>query len=822
MLPAEVIVVNGEVDREGTSDRGTGNGDHLQYLLSAASYDWWALSVVEDGSARRASDMVNRIRWGRGHEGKRCRVKGDVNLAGETIEDPVVVKNVTFTGKVDFSECRFERGVDLTGCRFEGGLILKDACIEGPLILDKMVIGTMIHRIIASLDEGRRRARSDRSEPREERIQKVRRRIRRRRSQQCWRKQSVAEFTNLRVAGRLSMMEASVFGDLSCNHAEIEDDFRIDQTRIYGDLLLRRTSLGEVCTDWKKRYLNADTTVGCRVDGRLDLTSAKVNGDVRLIGVDIGGELTLQATDIDGNLLCRANEQLRTRLRNGAWLRGVHVKGTVDLGGTWLHGGLDLITADISGNLACSTSGKWFFTMDGDAQLDGAKIAGDADFQGANFEGKLSLQNTSIGGTLFCRATQDLEKNLPCKIAKDAWLLGAVVAGDVDISGAHIGGQLSMQNARVGQNLLARTMGSLRTEIEGGAWLLGVTVAGAVDLSGTHIVGDLTMESAEVRSIVARFMGDFPTQIEGNADLNEGNADLSGVRVFRSAEFFGTIIQGDLALDGASIDGDLMVAFDLNDADNWKAKNSRVGGEIHAKSAKIGKRVILAGLNAGSTRREGNASAEGKRKNSTPMIEEHTVDFAGAHINGKFLLRSKVLVKEHLQSKKPEFVVKEISDDRKAELLEQPCLSQTKIQGNLRLTRANMFGDIVLDAGIIEGKLDLRDANVQANINCTPIDVGSSWEPIIGFSREPIRASVYEVDLETLDTVGDINLTGLDITGLDINGDSKLDGDLNLRGARVRGRLELFPLGQEKPTDDPASEPKATAAQESNHSKPFA
>ena len=303
--------------------------------------------------------FICSIRRGEAHCWNDKQITGDVNLRGETIAKPVMIQNAVFTGVVDLSQTRFEREVDLSGCRFNK-LILSDARVEGPLILDNVVIGVetdqrlsveMIRKIVARLKEGCRRARSRRTDPPEERDRKRKLLKRRWTSRHQWqerlkaaqaertKRQTVANLDNLRLAGCLSMIKAHVHGNISCNYSEIEDDFRIDEAQVYGNLSLRHTSLGEFRTNANP----ADTSnknveyKPCLIDGILDFTSATISGDLRLIGVTIDDELTLQLTDITGSLLCRPNERVRTRLMNGAWLMLLHVKGNVDFSGTRLH-----------------------------------------------------------------------------------------------------------------------------------------------------------------------------------------------------------------------------------------------------------------------------------------------------------------------------------------------------------------------------------------------------------------------------------------------------------------------------------------------------
>ncbi len=182
------------------------------------------------------------------------------------VEYPVKVHEATFTGKVDCSGCRFERGIDLSECRFEDRLDFLDARIEGPLIIDKAVINM-------------------RAVPGKERIQRPS--SYQQKSERLG-QELAADFTNLRVAGRLSMAGTRVFGSFACDHADIEDDFCIDEAHIHGDLSLRRVNLGEVRSDGKELPSRDGTTYAkkandklCCVDGKFDLTSAVIR-----MGVD--------------------------------------------------------------------------------------------------------------------------------------------------------------------------------------------------------------------------------------------------------------------------------------------------------------------------------------------------------------------------------------------------------------------------------------------------------------------------------------------------------------------------------------------------------
>src|SRR5215203_1030649 len=66
---------------------------------------------------------------------------GAVDLTGVSISRSLVLRDVVFTGPVNWSQARVAHGADFTGCRFEDSLIFSNARIDGPLKLDDTVFG---------------------------------------------------------------------------------------------------------------------------------------------------------------------------------------------------------------------------------------------------------------------------------------------------------------------------------------------------------------------------------------------------------------------------------------------------------------------------------------------------------------------------------------------------------------------------------------------------------------------------------------------------------------------------------------------------------
>lgn len=723
----------------------------LDDVLEAAQriQDWCTRtyqSAIREEQPKRpdvltASEFVRLIRKGDARDWNGCQILGDVDLKGESFAKPLLIEGATFTGNVDFSQSRFERAAGFPGCHFLK-LILSDARVEGPLTLDEIVVGdenglaphaSIIRAIVPRLEEGCRRVQRHRCAALDQKTRDRYRLIFQRRWK-CRRKlkallskphrSTVAELNNLHIAGCLSIMNATIVGGLSCDHAEIEDDMRIDGTRIYGNLSIRHTSLSEFRTDWRELSRNAgegderSKSSPCQIDGKLDFTSATINGDLRLIGITINGQLSLQAANITGNLLCRSNARWRTRLRSNAWLMVVRVTGSVDFGGAQVLGDLHIANGKLDGNLSCAKSGRWFCSFRGDVNLIGASIQNDVTFTGAHLKENLFLQNASIAGALFLNATPHLIQNARCVIEKRAWLLGVSVAADIDISGVRIGGDLILQNTNIGQNFSAKNMGGFRSEIGGDAYLNGARIRGGVD-------------------------------------------------------FGGALVHGELNLGGAAIEGGLRITFDFDEIHDWRMVPSVVLGRIHGQSAIIGKELILMGLTVSST---------SEAQAHLPK-QERGINFTGVQINGEFSLYSENLVRDILQSRKGAVWAKTLDEKTEHEITKQARRGLTTIEGNLRLARADILGDITLNGVTLKGDLDLRDANVRANINCRPIPMDPT-EP-------SVRASVQRATFETMNMTGNMNLTGLTITGDPSQG---IPGDLILQDSRIRGRLELCPV----------------------------
>ena len=86
------------------------------------------------------------------------------------------------------------------------------------------------------------------------------------------------------------------------------------------------------------------------------------------------------------------------------------------------------------------------------------------------------------------------------------------------------------------------------------------------------------MESARIgQNVLAKIQEGFQSQINGKTLIN-------GTRIHGTVELGGVLLQKELNLDGALIEGGLVVACHLNDAKDWQIVDPKVGGKILARA----------------------------------------------------------------------------------------------------------------------------------------------------------------------------------------------------------------------------------------------
>jgi hypothetical protein len=785
------------------------------------------------------------------------QVLGPVSLRGCKIERLIEIRGVSFTQKVDFSNSTFERGLDLTGCQFLEKLVMANARVEGPLVLNKTVLGMkaemppdvrMLARHMDRLADRRRRLHPAPGATREERLRKLRLRLHARaRMRQCRADiveemalrrpplPTVADFTNLRVGGALSLVDAQVFGAIRCPHADIEDDFRIDGSWILGSLVLRRSSLGEFSTEDYARPTDDDSAEPqpsspdgaaageqiplpdpapaaldglsappagaveassvplrgeapehaarnpCFIGGDLDLTSTEVAGDIRLFGVSVRGRVSLQTAEIEGNVLCRAGQRYRTSLGEAHFL-GMRVKGTLAVAGVRIYRDLNLIGAQVGGGVHCNFHG-WVPTLYGSVYGSNSRIGTDADFSLARIRGRVILDSAHVGG-------------------------------NANLSGATLGDRVTLQGATVGGTLFCRTSDpparTLPCRVGGDLWLLGAEIRGDVDLSGADVKKELVLQNATVgHNLIANVRGDFGTRLQGEATL-------SAARVSGAVLWVGATLDETLTLDGAEIGTDLVFTASREDetvtpctlrkkltmhsatvGGSVRISGATIEGKLEMQSATVGHHVHLCSAEGVRTVVKHGANLEGIRVSGDLRVAGATVE--GALVVERASIGGNLKVVFDLV-RTPEWG------------LERTCL------GSLQGESASVGKDLVLMGAVVGctaecagwrrgadfsgirvgGKLQFHRPeegkdNLQAQKSSVePLQIGEEREAQLIIQAEGERAEIH----------GNLMLPRAEVTGDLVLDDLVVHGDLDLRNARVGANL-FCRAGAKRPEHGP-------------------
>ena len=429
-------------------------------------------------------------------------------------------------------------------------------------------------------------------------------------------------------------------------------------------------------------------------------------------------------------------------------------------------GCFSLMKARVFGSFACK-----YAKIDGDFCLDESFVAGSMFLRGSRFA-EVRTDKKTDSSLDQANGNRTLS---PSAFMGDIDLTCAKVGGDVRLIGVAIGGDLKLQTARIRGGILCRSASNLKKsvhcEIGGKAWLLGVETGADVDFSGTHIWGDLTIQNARVgQNVWAISRGGSRSWINGNVSLVGGH--ISGSSIFN-----GVYCGGDMQFDGASIGRDLVVALDIDAVRHLEIVTARVSGRITAEAAKIGRNVVLMGLEVGKHCAGDAAKVDTEIPSAT---------FVGAQINGEVTLYREAYIDDMLDMPHSDSEKIQISTEAKEAARKKAVRARSIISGSLNLARSHVLGVVVLDGAQIEGTLDFENAELRANLRCCPIDFG----PIDHGSREIVSASVHRANFEMVTVAGDMDLTGLNIRhtpGL------RGSGDLNLRNSTIQGRLELYP-----------------------------
>jgi hypothetical protein len=577
------------------------------------------------------------------------------------------------------------------------------------------------------------------------------------------------DLTGVRFPAVLSMKKVKFTGEVNFSQARFKRGLEFIGCRFKNGLNLSDA-----------RVEGPLSVSGSRFDSDLNLIGARIEGSASLNGARIKGDLNLWNASIGGSLFANPDPDSKGPFHvEGEFVMiGAEIENAVDFSGARFEGKVTADNASVGGSFFARVdrNSKLRCLAKSDVSAVGSAIESDVVLEGACFEGSLILDGTSVGGAFY--ATVDGISHLPCRVKGNFSLMSGTVARDLTFEAAHIEGDLQLQSASVGGNLFLTPPTSVdkrnRPSVVGKkAWLLGAYIKGDLDISGARIGDDLMMQNARVgQNFRAKIMSGFEPEIGGETWL-------SGAKIDGTADFAGVTMKRDLILDAASIHSDLLIGFDLDESRDWRIVPSKVRGKFRAPSATIGGDVTLMGLRA----EPGEFAGSADQVSTGSTDELCAVDFSGAQIKGMFSLYSGNLIDDTLKAKEAEIGAKEIPGEVKERLAKESSLQRTSIGGGLRLNRAQILGGVVLNGVQVAGGLEMQDAVVKANIECKRL------EPFDPDSPEPVLASAHRVDMESIEMTGNVDLTGLTVEGRSSDG---AGGDLILRDARIRGRLELF------------------------------
>ena len=465
----------------------------------------------------------------------------------------------------------------------------------------------------------------------------------------------------------LRFMDKYIVGELDLRAVEFPHLLEFVRCRFEEPPDLRQTKLAgcEFDACWlpglEGRNLYSDNDlrlVGCRVEGRVDLTDAEVSGSLDLTRarlVNVGGyALHADRLQLAGALLAPHLE-----VRGQTRIPGLRTGGNVNLAGALLDSpegyALDGNGVHVGGNLQCIATSERPFESVGRLYLPSAKIDSDFSMRGAVLNAGPEDVNpvgtqrffdpraTLIADRMQVSGNVDLDKDF-------------VSTGTLRIVNARIGGSLQLSGATVdlsdGQEPFEeRTRAKLPGPYEYRALHLdGTEIGGGIDARNARIAGQVRLVDVNARgsvvldgSVLSNRDGDV---VEGRRFTTGGNLDARGVVVFGSILLPESHIGANVDLRLSRLlnpgryrrDQSLKPSVDLRVAQIGRDlvcarggdQSFSAHGEIQIRRAEIGRQTNFQGAELGSRLSETAINAYGL------ITQELRVDVASAprgHVN---------------------------------------------------------------------------------------------------------------------------------------------------------------------------------------------
>lgn len=471
---------------------------------------------------------------------------------------------------------------------------------------------------------------------------------------------------------------------------------------------------------------------GARIEGALDLAGCAGADDTGLPSLALEHCAISEPFDLTNARLARLS------------LRGSRI-GEVKARGMRLDGALDIA------GVAPAEAEAWI-------DAHGATIGGDLIGRGANLRAPSPRTGIAHRDARYALRLSGATINGSIDLMGDVALIGGIaldtarVQGDVVVRGARVtageGDAIGAQAARFGGVVIFAD----GFQADGVIWLVGAQVAGTLDMNGARLSNRAADGSGGTLAVDTASVGG--SMLLRNGFISEGGVSLRGARIGNSLECDGAALLNDTE-DGAG------VALGADHAEIAGAVLLRHGftaqGVLSFVGAKLG----------------GNLECDGATlRNATPDGTGVVLSAENAVIGGAVLLR-------HGFTAHGGISLLAASIDSNVEccgaLLQN--WSETGSRETLRLTNAEVAGDVLLNQGFVSrGYVSLWGTKIRRDLDCG----GATF---IGPSpHSGARVTAGAVVATNLAVAGDVRLIGTSVLGridgehLDIGGSLIWDG----------------------------------------------
>ena len=353
--------------------------------------------------------------------------------------------------------------------------------------------------------------------------------------------------------------EALPFQGISISHARIDGDLDLASAR-----LTRGISIADSLFDGELNFesMKTDGLVGIKastIAGTLDAASLHSDDGLLFWGSTFGGDLILKTAKVAGTI-----DMTGVRVSGNLDAEGLQAGdlfmssddgrqarfNEVSLLSAKVAGKIEMVGASVSGKLDAEglQAGELFLSSEGERQasfnevsLLNARVAGSVEMVGATVSGKLDAEGLQAG-ELLLSSDDDHQASF-----SDVSLLNAKVAGSVEMVGANVSGKLDAEGLQAGDLLLSSDDDHQANFND--VSLLSSKVSGSIDLVGASVSGPFHVESMKAQALFARNTK-FEKDVEIIFSEISNNLDLRGAALM-NLDLSNSSIGGELSLGGA-------------------------------------------------------------------------------------------------------------------------------------------------------------------------------------------------------------------------------------------------------------------------------